>query len=149
VNPRGRFFGARASKFGAKPTYVDGIRFASKKEARRYEALKLLERAGVIRDLERQPRFPIVINGEPVKIRSHGSPNGRAVYYVADFRYFDTRENARIVEDVKGIPKPRPQLPTADPRLPSKPPGMGSDTDVARLKRALVESIYGIRVRII
>lgn len=146
---RARFFGARASKFGAKPTFVDGIRFASKKEAARYTALKLLELAGVIRDLERQPRYPIVVNGEPVKIRSHGSPNGRAVYYVADFRYFDTRTNERVVEDVKGIPKPRPQLPTGTPRLPRKHPGMGSDTDVARLKRALVESIYGIRVRVI
>src|SRR3990167_2292221 len=36
----------RTHKYGAVPTVVDGIRFASKKEARRYSVLRLLEKAG-------------------------------------------------------------------------------------------------------
>lgn len=69
-------------------TTIDGIRFDSKKEARRYADLILLQKAGAIRQLELQPRFPIVVNG--VKVCT----------YVADFAYF---ENARVVEDVKGV----------------------------------------------
>ena len=51
----------RPNKFGAVPTTVDAIRFASKKESRRYLDLKLMEKAGLIRDLECQPKFPIHI----------------------------------------------------------------------------------------
>ena len=50
---------SRPNKFGAVPTTVDAIRFASKKESRRYLDLKLMEKAGLIRDLECQPKFPI------------------------------------------------------------------------------------------
>jgi len=115
---------ATRSKYNAKPTTVDGIRFASKAEARRYGELKLLERAGEIRNLELQPLYPIIINSAPVKIRSKGYPNGRDVVYIGDFRYFSG--NKTIVEDVKG-----------------------ADTPVSRLKRALVEAIYSVRVVIV
>ncbi len=81
---------------------VDGIKFDSKREMQRYLELKLLERAGEIRDLELQPRFPIEIGGIQVRIRSgRYSKNGRQVVYVADFRYFDVRLNQEIIEDVK------------------------------------------------
>lgn len=116
-------------KYGAKPTVVDGVRFASKKEARRYSALKLMVAAGQIEALELQPRFPLVIHSTPVVIRSKGFPNGRPVAYIADFAYreFDAHgPGVRIVEDVKGM-----------------------DTPVSRLKRALVEAIYGVRVRVL
>jgi dsDNA-binding SOS-regulon protein len=65
------------SKYGAVRTEVDGISFASKKEARRYSELKLLERAGEIADLQLQPRFPLTVNGV------------RVCTYVADFQYRD------------------------------------------------------------
>lgn len=115
---------ARANKYRARPTEVDGIRFASAAEARRYRDLKLLERAGEIAGLTLQPRFPLTVNGEPVKIRSTGYPNGRAAEYRADFAYF--RGGHRVVEDVKGL-----------------------DTPVSRLKRALVETIYHVRVKVV
>jgi hypothetical protein len=67
----------RKSKYAAIPTIVDGIRFASKKEARRYTELKLLERAGEITCLELQPKFPCVVNGKKV------------CTYIADFAYLD------------------------------------------------------------
>lgn len=57
---------------------------------RRYAELKMLERAGEISELELQPRFELC----------PATKHGRAIFYVADFRY---RENGEvIVEDVKG-----------------------------------------------
>lgn len=80
---------ARRSKYGAIPTVVDGIRFASKAEAKRWGELKLLERDGEIRRLERQPKFDLMVLGEKI---------GR---YIGDFAYLDKRL-CRVVEDVKG-----------------------------------------------
>ena len=42
------------NKYGNKKTVVDGITFDSRKEAKRYQELKLLEKAGEIKDLRRQ-----------------------------------------------------------------------------------------------
>ena len=87
----------RRSKFNAKPTVVDGIRFASQKEAKRYSELKLLEKAGVIYSLQLQPRFDLrVEDGEVI---------GR---YVADFQYNQAcfGGSRRVVEDVKGFKTP-------------------------------------------
>lgn len=82
----------RRNKFGAVPTVVDGVRFASKKEARRYVELKLLQKAGEIGRLELQPKFPIVVNG--MKICA----------YIADFRYWC--HGRPVVEDAKGVKTP-------------------------------------------
>ena len=51
------------SKYGNRKTEVDGIVFDSKKEAERYRDLKLLERAGDIRELVLQPSFVLNVNG--------------------------------------------------------------------------------------
>lgn len=77
------------SKYSAKPTFVDSIRFASKAEARRYSELKALERAGLISHLELQPRFPLIVNGVVV------------CTYVGDFRYLENGKS--VTEDVKGM----------------------------------------------
>jgi len=77
------------NKYGAIATYVDGIRFDSKKEARRYGQLKLMERAGIITDLELQPRYKIVVKNSPI------------CTYVADFRYYDKQRLTQVIEDVK------------------------------------------------
>jgi hypothetical protein len=81
-----------ANKYRAQPVIIDGIRFASKKEGARYLELKLLERAGKIKNLELQPRFDFVINGV------------NCGFYKGDFRYFEGGH--RIVEDVKGMRTP-------------------------------------------
>jgi hypothetical protein len=79
-------------KYRAVPTTLDGRRFASKKEARRYAELLLLQKAGLVRNLECQVSFPLKVNGVLVGT------------YVADFEYV---ENARqVVEDVKGMKTP-------------------------------------------
>lgn len=77
------------SKFNAKPTHVDGIRFASKREAQRFSELKNLERAGIISHLELQPRFPLIVGGKVV------------CTYVGDFRYLENGKS--VTEDVKGF----------------------------------------------
>jgi hypothetical protein len=76
------------NKYGAKPTVVDGIRFHSKRESERYSELKLLQRAGNIRFLETQPKFPIVVKDKKICV------------YIADFSYWEG--TGRVVEDVKG-----------------------------------------------
>lgn len=84
-----------------KPT-IDNVVFDSEREMQRYLELKLIARAGVIRDLELQPRFPIIIGGIQVRIRSKRyHKNGRQVVYIADFRYFDRVKNIEVIEDVK------------------------------------------------
>lgn len=82
------------SKYRAKPVTVDGIRFASAKEAKRYGELKLLVRAGHITRLECQPVFPLIVNGT------------NCGKYIGDFSYFE--RDARVVEDVKSEPTKTP-----------------------------------------
>lgn len=79
-------------KYHAKPTTVNGIRFASKRESERYQDLKLLQIAGEIDDLELQPRWDLHVKG--VKV----------CRYVADFGY--QQDGAFVVEDVKGVRLP-------------------------------------------
>ena len=98
------------SKYSAKRT--DG--YASKKEAKRAAELELLAKIGWICKLEKQPSFILVPKDEL----------GRAVYYLADFKYFDRKQQAWIVEDVKGFRTP-----------------------LYRLKRRLMWSIHGIRIQ--
>ena len=84
----------RKSKYGNKKTTIDGFVFDSKREATRYQQLKLIVRAGVISDLTLQPSYMLQesfkINGKTI----------RAIKYVADFKYVEN--GVTIVEDVKG-----------------------------------------------
>ncbi len=79
-------------KYRAVPTIVDNIRFASKKEAKRYTELKLLFKAGQIRNLELQPPLDFIIDGKKI------------FTYRPDFIYFENGK--RIVEDCKGYRTP-------------------------------------------
>lgn len=79
------------SKYHATKTVVDGITFDSKKEAKRYAELKLLERAGAIRDLRRQVRYELISAFDvPGK---HYRPTS----YVADFVYIDCKTDRKSV----------------------------------------------------
>lgn len=77
----------KRSKYGSQETEVDNIKFHSKKEAKRYGVLRIMELAGEITDLELQPEFLIEVKGKKVAM------------YKADFRYKE-KEMAKI-EDVK------------------------------------------------
>lgn len=83
--------GKTVSKFHNLPRRVDGILFSSGREARRYQELRALEKAGVIRGLELQPRYRLVVNG--VEVCS----------YYADFQYEDLERRRTVVEDAKGV----------------------------------------------
>jgi len=68
---------------------MDGIVFDSKSEMKRYADLILLQKHGLIRHLELQPKFPVYIDLQ--------------LYctYTADFRYYDEQTHRWVVEDVK------------------------------------------------
>lgn len=68
-------------KYHNKKTVADGIKFDSKLEAERYAQLKILERAGVIRDLELQPEYELIPS-----FKKDGK-TWRKTVYKADFRY--------------------------------------------------------------
>lgn len=85
------------NKYGNKKIVVDGHKFDSQKEALRYKELKLMERAGVIKDLELQPKFELIPT-----IRTEQETLRKTVYK-ADFKYFDVKADHEVVEDVKGF----------------------------------------------
>ena len=82
------------SKYGNKKIEIDGIIFDSIKEGTRYKQLRLLERAGLIKDLKLQTTFEL----QPSFKKNNKTI--RAITYKADFDYL-TKDNRHIVEDVK------------------------------------------------
>jgi hypothetical protein len=78
-------------KYRNQPITIDGLRFDSQAEARRWQQLKLLERAGVILELQRQVTFPIAWNGTKI------------CDYRADFVYREAATGEQVIEDVKGV----------------------------------------------
>lgn len=93
-------------KFKNVPVEADGMKFDSIKEAHRWGALKLLERAGIIRDLKRQVRIPLEGRDGPVRFM----PSNRAAVYVADFTYHDVPKGVDVIEDAKGFETPEFKL---------------------------------------
>ena len=107
------------NKFNAKRTTVDDITFHSKGEARRYAELRLMERAGLIQNIELQPKFMLL-----EAFTDEDGVRHRAITYTADFRYLEN--GASIVEDFKG-----------------------RETEVFKLKRKMFASRYpGYKFRI-
>lgn len=79
----------RGNKYHAKQKTVDNIRFDSKREATRYQDLKLLEQAQGITALRCQVWFALKVNDILV------------CRYRADFCYVE--DGREIVEDCKGF----------------------------------------------
>ena len=96
-------------KYKNHKTEVDGITFDSKREATRWHELKLMEKNGYIRDLQRQVRFELIPaqreddtlgkRGGIIK----GKVIERKVEYIADFVYQDMDTGQIVVEDTKGL----------------------------------------------
>ena len=99
----------------------DGIKFDSKKEAARYAELKILEKAGEIKNLQLQRSFELIprqkIDGKVVE---------RACKYIADFVYQERIPGGwqLVVEDTKGF-----------------------RTESYKIKRKLMLQKYGIKIR--
>ena len=83
---------APKNKYRNIETVVDNIKFASRKEAKRYRGLVLLQQKGEIRGLDLQQAYSIDINGVHI------------CDYIADFAYW--LGEARILEDTKGMRTP-------------------------------------------
>lgn len=94
----------KESKYHNEPDCRGRLRFDSKKEARRYDELLVLLRAGKIRNLRLQAQYTLQ--------ESYITPEGervRAIHYVADFAYerptapdkYGTVIWLPVVEDVK------------------------------------------------
>ena len=115
----------KPAKYKNRKVIADGHKFDSVREHDRYVDLKLLEGQGKITELELQPKYWLKSGKNDIKIRSDRYPNGRRTSYTADFRYVDDL-GITHVEDVKGM-----------------------DTNVSRLRRAIVEAQSGIRVEIV
>lgn len=104
-------------KYNSKKTVVDGIDFDSKREARRYQELKALEKAGRITDLKLQVPYTLMSSTKDANGKTI-----RSIKYIADFVY---RENGQeVVEDCKGY-----------------------RTEVYKIKKKLMLMIYGITIR--
>jgi hypothetical protein len=126
----------RRAKLGNTKVTVDGIEFDSKKEAQRYYELKLLQRAGVISELELQKEFEL-IPAQYETFPRYGKTGKRlqdgkrciekSCTYKADFAY--KQDGQLIVEDVKGYRDP-------------------ASAAYAKfvIKRKLMLAVYGIKV---
>lgn len=108
-----------ARKYRNQPVEIDGIRFDSKREAAHYAELKLLEKAGQIRDIIVHPSMVLVVNGMKI------------CRFVPDFRFNDVDPNGHTIwparyQDTKGV-----------------------ITRDWKLKAKLFHAIYGIEIEVI
>lgn len=113
----------KPSKMRNIKTDLAGIKFDSKKEAARFQELKLLEDTGQIRNLRLQVDFTLQ--------EAYTTTTGkrvRAIRYKADFTYEEPTTTAwvLVVEDVKGNPK---------------------RTKEYAMKRKLLQDRFGIAIR--
>ena len=105
------------AKYHNKKVEYDGYTFDSIREKNYYIKLKLLEKAGKIKELELQKEFELQPS---FKLNNKTS---RKITYRADFTYKTTEDDKLHVVDVKGF-----------------------RTDVYRLKKKLFEYKYRIEI---
>lgn len=105
------------NKYHSKKITIDGETFDSRREAKRWEELKLLERAGEIQDLRRQVKFELIPSQ-----KVNGKVAERACTYVADFVY--TENGNTVVEDSKGF-----------------------RTDTYKIKRKLMLYVHNVQIK--
>lgn len=123
----------KRSKYNNKKILVNGVKFDSMKEYKRYLQLQMLERAGEITDLQRQERFVLIpIQKEPDTIGPKGGiRKGKTIeqqaVYTADFSYIDNSTGEKVVEDIKG--------------------GSTTKTEAYVLRRKLMLYVHGIRIK--
>ena len=82
------------NKYHNTKVIYNGIKFDSKKERDRYITLKQLEKAGIIKELELQPKFLLLYT---IHYKGKTYPK---TYYKADFKY-KTKDGVEIIEDIK------------------------------------------------
>lgn len=105
-----------ASKYRNTKCTVDGQAYRSKREAQRHRSLLVMQRSGLIADLQRE--VPFVLAPSVRYMDKRATP---ALRYFADFVY--TQDGQRIVEDCKGL-----------------------RTEGYRIKRHLMLALHGIEI---
>ena len=114
----------KPTKYANVKTTVGELKFDSKAEARRYNDLVMLQKAGHIAGLTLQVPFVLAPS-----VKLEGAPRAKpALKYVADFVYSDIDAGKIIVEDVKS---------PATRNLPA-----------FRIKQHLMKSVHGIDIRL-
>lgn len=112
------------SKYRNTKVEVDGVKFDSRAEARRFATLQALQKAGYIAGLRHQVVYTLA-PGVKIEGESRARPPLR---YVADFEYAERRKDGSIkviVEDVKGV-----------------------QTPAFRIKRHLMKTVFNIDVKV-
>lgn len=120
------------NKYKNKKVTIDGKTFDSKKEANRYFNLKLLEKGGVIKNLQTQVKYVLIPaqyegTGEYYTKGKHKGEEKKKlvekeISYRADFVY--EQDGQTIVEDTKGF-----------------------KTDVYVMKRKMMLYFHNIKIR--
>ena len=124
------YHGNKRNKYHNQKAVAGCLLFDSKREARRFAQLQLLQAAGAIRDLQRQVKFVLIpAQREPDTVGKRGGiKKGKVIErecaYLADFVYTDTETGETVVEDTKGV-----------------------RTKDYVIKRKLMLYIHGIRIR--
>jgi hypothetical protein len=99
------------AKYNNKKITFDGITFDSRREAKRYKELQILETAGEIFNLRRQVKFVLIpaqyettkrYGKNGIRLNDYKKCVERECSYIADFVYID-KNGAKIVEDSKGV----------------------------------------------
>lgn len=95
------------NKYKNKKVVIDGLVFDSKREAKRYGELLLLEKVGAITNLQRQVKYVLIpAQREPDTVGARGGIHkGKLIEkecaYFADFVY--QQDGETVVEDTKGM----------------------------------------------
>lgn len=104
------------SKYRNTKCTVDGESYRSKREAQRHRTLMVMQRGGLIADLQREVPFVLAQS-----VRFAAKRATPALRYFADFVY--TQDGQRVVEDCKGL-----------------------RTEGYRIKRHLMLALHGIEI---
>ena len=115
------------NKYNARKCSLGDQVFDSQMERARYKELCLMERAGAIKNLQRQVRYELIPAQYSKKYKTKkGQPKcmEKSVAYVADFVYWDKDLGKLVVEDVKGV-----------------------RTEAYRIKRKLMLWVHGIEIK--
>lgn len=106
----------RSGKYNAKKVEIQGVKFDSEREAKRWMFLLDCQRKGLISELKRQVRFTLlpdeythVPKQLKTKVKIEKKRTFVGVYYLADFVYWHVAKGRHIVEDIKISPKMVPR----------------------------------------
>lgn len=118
------------AKYKNKKMCINGMKFDSRKEGKRYIVLLDMQSHGLISNLQTQVKYVLIpAQREPDKVgvkggKIKGKLIERECAYYADFTYFDNRTGETVVEDTKGFKTPE-----------------------YKLKRKLMLYVHGIRIK--